>query len=313
MKREAKTQRLKRNLLLGCLSAALWIGNAAAKEVPKKELLNNFQLRPASKAVKVGGTVKLKLVFCVNVEGRPASPRLVCPGDDDYDRYAGELYPLVAPSSVKWEVVEGPGRVTGGRLNATYHAPASKPASNVATVVATFTYNEGTQKTIALSRITIVDRVKQYRGKATFQSPVADITAVANVIWTLVEKDADAGDDEADSELRYEASGTIEGAVSVPDCKTAHVKLPILRSSGGELSVDLSQKTYSFEFSSDSPVTLMCGNPWVLSGESFFHFGTGCGHPEGVPYTDVLALGGLDKCNTTGLLGTTTWTFEAVK
>jgi len=90
-------------------------------------------------------------------------PYLVCEGDDDYDRYAGELAPLVAPVVVQWKV-DGPGRVSGDKKGATYYAPPSRPTPNKATVAATLTYNVGKGKTILLSGIKILDEVKTYTG-----------------------------------------------------------------------------------------------------------------------------------------------------
>jgi hypothetical protein len=319
---------------------ALWLFGPAAYGADA--LVTGHHLRPASAVTMPGRTVKLKLIHCFvkdesgakpkpksaddelaplvptppsgGIKDKPPGkdrkppPRLVCEGDEGY---GADLAPLVVPANVKWEVVGGKGRVSGNGLNATYHAPESKPAQNEATVAASFTHNVGSQKVIALSRIKIVDQVEEYRGKATFTSPVAGISGTAEVIWTRVRKP-----DDDDENLRYLATGTIQGTVAVPDCKTEQVKLPINRSDGGELTVEPAPKTYSFEFTSGSPITLMCGKPrrpWLVAGGSFFHFGTVCGHPEGVPIADLLALNGNDNCTTTGLFGTTTWSFEAVK
>jgi len=206
-----------------------------------------------------------------------------------------------------------------------------------------------------------VDGARQYQGKATFTSPVAETSGVAEVTWTLVEKakventdeddDEDVGVDEdivndEDEELSdedidneewwYEASGTIRGTIKVPDCDPKHVELPIKSGSDGELAINFEEKTYRFEFSADTDVTLMCGKPrrpWVISGASVFHYEGGLCPPgmsgltagssmedimaavsevkTGVPYTDLKTFTGEETCNT-GMYGTTKWKFKAV-
>lgn len=336
------------------IGPVLWLFSLAAHGADA--LVTGYHLKPASAIVTVGGTVKLKLVYCRVKANQPeVKPKAASDGKPGEKSIEDDLAPLVAPdpnskaksisddlaplpvlelvcegeegygearasfkvpADVKWQVVDGPGRVSGNLKGATYHAPASKPASNQATVSATFTYNTGREKTIALSRIKIVDQVEEYRGKATFQSPVAGIFATANVTWTLIKKKPGDDDDDDEGKLRYQASGTIAGKVTAPDCQPLNVNLVIQRGTDGGLDVDTTQKTYGFEFSSSSPITWMCGKPrqpMMVEGGSFFHFGSVCGQPEGVPVADLVSLRGTATCNTTGLFGTTTWTFEAVK
>ena len=204
-----------------------------------------------------------------------------------------------------------------------------------------------------------VDGARQYHGKATFTSPVAETTGVAEVTWTLIDKpqekdesalgddysddeDADtndeeqySGDDTGDDELEYEATGTIKGVVKVPDCDPLQVELPIKSSPDGELAINYTEKTYRFEFSSDTEITLMCGKPrrpWVISGASVFHYSGGlCAEPAGidegsspedimkaisgmklgVPYDNLKTFKGEETCHS-GMFGTTKWEFEAV-
>jgi len=204
------------------LPALFLVGVAAYGE---EALVTGYHLKPASAVVKVGGTVKLKLVYCFVVDDKPTEkqqgksnekpkkkyadddlaplvssppnnsktkyadddlaplmppppdkpkdkyanddlaplPYLVCEGDDGYERYAGELAPLVAPNDVQWKV-DGPGRVSGNKKDATYHAPTSRPTPNEVTVAAALLYNVGKGKTLLLSNVKIFDEVHTYAG-----------------------------------------------------------------------------------------------------------------------------------------------------
>jgi hypothetical protein len=157
----------------------------------EEALVTGFHLKPAAAIVKVGGTVKLKLVYCTVIDKSGNDSRVKsdkapkakvseddlaplvdpAPEDDlaplpvltlDCD---DELAPLKAPVDVKWEVSSGPGQISGDKAGATYQAPATMPTPNKATVSATLTYNVGKEKTILLSNITILDKVKTYSGK----------------------------------------------------------------------------------------------------------------------------------------------------
>ncbi|UCH53147.1 MAG: hypothetical protein JSW09_11300 [Pseudomonadota bacterium] len=91
---------------------------------------------------------------------RKPSSRLVCEGDPGWD---GDLAPLVAvPTNVQWKV-DGPGRVSSEKMGATYHAPASKPTPDEATVTATLTFKA--RKEILYARIKIIDKVMAYAGR----------------------------------------------------------------------------------------------------------------------------------------------------
>lgn len=124
--------------------------------------------------------------------------KLVCEGEEGYgeEGYGVGMAPLVSPAEVTWKMVDGPGRVSGDRKGATYHAPASRPKPNQATVSATVTYNVGKEKTILLSRITILDVAKVYEGTFTQQTVQVreDYTSslAGKIRWTFDEYDEDS-------------------------------------------------------------------------------------------------------------------------
>ena len=169
----------------------------------EEALVTGYHLRPAAATVMTGKSIKVKLVYCqvVDTSGRKKAEqkqkprkqeddeltplglpekggkeqidddlaplptlRLVCEDDADAGKHLGDLAPPVTPKNVKWEVSSGQGKVSGDKSAGTYRAPAKKPQPNEATVSATVTYNAGKEKTILLSRITILDEVKAYRG-----------------------------------------------------------------------------------------------------------------------------------------------------
>lgn len=206
------------------VGSVLWLFSLAAYGA--EALVTGYHLKPASAVVKVGGTVKLKLVYCfvkekssVKPKGKSDSkpkkkyygegvaddelaplvappgakfaddelaplvlPPLVCEGDDGYGE---ELAPLMSAADVKWKVDDGQGRVSGDLKGATYHAPASKPTPNKATVSATVTYNAGKSKTILLSRITILDEVKTYTGTFTMYDVTVNSEYTTNLTGNI--------------------------------------------------------------------------------------------------------------------------------
>lgn len=225
-------------------------------------LVDGLHLKPASAIVKVGGTVKLSLDNCVVVDkargkkpkaksdskpsGKQAEDdlaplrmkypgedvpdnelaplpdlKLVCEGDDGYD----VLPPLVL-TNMKWEVIDGPGRVSGDRKGATYHAPASKPTLNQATVAVTFKYplDVGAKsypkaKQTLLSRITILDEVKTYIG--TFSRHDVSVNSeytsdlAGNIRWEFEEYDDIGGWRE------YTGTGTADYTIKRIGCGAA--------------------------------------------------------------------------------------------
>lgn len=299
-----------------------------------------FYVRPAEIATRHGRTVPLKIVHC---QSQPSADRVFptgsdstggeqyCEGDAGYaatdtSPKGDDLAPLYSPTNVKWQLVSGPGRLQGAGMKATYYAPDSGPVPAEATVTVSFNYSVGNKKIIDYSHIHIVDQPEVYRGTARFHSAVANTTAVAHLTWTRIHQ-PDADEDEAP---KYRATGSIQGSVSVPDCKTVQVKLPVTESDDGEMSFDPERKTYLFNFSSDTGFTIRCGSsgsPSLMYGSSVFHFGNVCGSstirkgPGGMPYmdtagtpiADVLLLQGTDVCKTAGMFGTTTWKFHAIK
>ncbi len=145
-------------------------------------------------------------------------PYLVCEGEDGYDRFVGELAPLVSPVDVQWKV-DGQGRVSGDKKSATYHAPASRPTPNKATVAASLSYNVGKGKTILLSSITIFDEVKSYSG--TFSvNDVSVNTEYTRILTGKIRWEFDEYYEEG-RWREYTGSGTATLKVSRTGCGTA--------------------------------------------------------------------------------------------
>lgn len=208
---------------------ALWLFSLAAYGADA--LVTGYHLKPASATVKTGGTVKLKLGYCEVKADKPgAKPKaassgkpgkksieddlappdpnskpksieddlapllveLVCEGDEGF----GDVMAPLVLLDVQWRIVDGQGRVSGDQKGATYHAPASRPKPNQATVSATVTYNVGKEKTILLSRMTILDVAKIYEGTFTQQTVqvLEDYTSslAGKIRWTFDEYDEDS-------------------------------------------------------------------------------------------------------------------------
>jgi len=352
-------------------------------------LVTGYHLKPASAVVKVGGTVKLKLVYCFLTDGtRPVEikigepvevtpggdvetkigdpvevtpgggvetkigepvevtpggnveltigdpvevtpgakgktpPYLVCEGDDGYDRYAGELAPLVAPVNVQWKV-DGQGGVSGDKKTATYHAPPSKPVPNKATVAATMTYNVGKGKTILLSSITIFDEVKSYSG--TFSAHDVSVNTeytrnlTGKIRWEFDEYYEEGGWRE------YTGSGTATLKVSRTGCGTAanFADVPV----EGRLKV-YDDKKYEFLINlvGDKEQTRTCRRPdldkdlrWeetFSSGGDAVSSGDPCGTSEFYPrYSDVTSLAFKRKGGCSNVVNRFQegWSFRAVE
>ena len=292
-------------------------------------LVGGYHLKPASAVVKVGGTVKLKLVYCFLKEkssnktkgkskdkpkGKDADdelaplvippgakfaddelaplviPQLVCEGDDGYGE---ELAPLMSANDVKWKVDDGQGRVSGDLKGATYHAPASKPTPNKATVSATVTYNVGKSKTILLSRITILDEVKTYTG--TFSRHAVTVYSeyttdlAGNIKWEF-EEDYDIG-----GWREYKGTGTAALSIKRIWCGAASFSgVPV----EGRLKV-YDDKRYDFLINlvGDAEQTRTCrrgDSTWeeeYSSGGDAMNQGDPCGLKEFYPqYSDVTDL-----------------------
>ena len=215
-------------------------------------LVDGLHLKPASAVVKVGGTVKLSLDNCVVVDkalgkkpkaksdSKPKKKyygegvaddelaplpdwKLVCEGDDGYD----VLAPLVL-TNVKWKVVDGQGRVSGDLKGATYHAPASKPTPNQATVSATVTYNVGKSKTILLSRITILPAKRKYQGnlRQVRASPGQNISLAGDITWTETEG----------SQGTFVPTGRVSATITAEGCGNYTGSVAV---SGGSLDLDV--------------------------------------------------------------------------
>jgi len=249
-------------------------------------------------------------------------PYLVCEGDDGYDRYAGELNPLVAPVDVQWKV-DGQGGVSGDKKTATYHAPPSKPVPNKATVAATLTYNVGKGKTILLARITIFDEVKSYSG--TFSAHDVSVNTeytrnlTGKIRWEFDEYYEEGGWRE------YTGRGTATLKVSRTGCGTAanFADVPV----EGRLKV-YDDKKYEFLINlvGDKEQTRTCRRPdldkdlrWdetFSSGGDAVSSGDPCGTSEFYPrYSDVTSLAFRRKGGCSNVVNRFQegWSFRAVE
>ena len=287
-------------------------------------LVDGLHLKPASAVVKVGGTVKLSLDNCVVVDkalgkkpkaksdSKPKKKyygegvaddelaplpdwKLVCEGDDGYD----VLAPLVL-TNMKWEVVDGPGSVSGDRKGATYHAPASKPTPNQATVAVTFKYplNVGAKsypkaKQTLLSRITILDEVKTYTG--TFS--VHDVTVNSEYTRNLSGKIKWDFDEYYDIGGWREYTGTGTAALSIKRiwCGAASFSSVPVK---GRLKVhDDNRYEFQINLVGDNELTRTCRRDKFTWKEEYTPSGNGmasgdpCGRSELYErYTDITDL-----------------------
>jgi hypothetical protein len=311
---------------------------AASASAQSPALVDGYHLKPASAVVKAGGTVKLDLVYCrvksdqpgakPKASGKPgkkyieddlaplgppdpnSKPKrksvqddlaplpvleLVCEGDEGY----GEaLAPLVSPADVTWKIVDGPGRVSGDRKGATYHAPASRPKPNTATVSAAITYNVGKEKTILFSKITILDEVRTYIGTFTLNDVGVNNEytrkLAGNIRWEFDEYYEDG------QWREYVGKGTASMSIDRVGCGGAvsFTNVPV----EGWLKVH-DDKKYEFQLSlvSDQEQKRTCHRPDLdkkLKWEETFSpagdaviSGDPCGEKEFYPrYTDILTL-----------------------
>lgn len=277
------------------VGAALWLPSLAAHGADA--MVTGHHLRPASAVIKPGKTVALKLVHCFVKDKSKVSPEhaaLVCEGEEGY---GDDLAPLVFPTSVQWKV-EGPGRVSGDKEGATYHAPASKPTPNEATVTATLTYNVGKEKTILYARIRIIDEVMAYTGPFSLNDVNVheEYTSklAGNIRWTF---------DEYYEEGRwreYIGAGTASVSIERKGCggPVSFKRVPV----EGRLKVyDDQRYEFIINLVSDEEIKRICRRPeldknlkWeepFSAGGHAMNSGDPCGEKEFYPrYTDVLTL-----------------------
>ena len=143
-------------------------------------LVKGLQLLPASKNVKVNGTVPLAVVFCFPQDDADLAP-LGYSCDTE-----GDLAPLAAVG--EWSVNGTPGgggaigTVSGNGSGAMYTAPAVEPSPNTVAVSARVTI--GAKGTVLLvSNITIGGET--WSGVGESQDPAAGYGARATLKWTL--------------------------------------------------------------------------------------------------------------------------------
>ncbi|MDH3310182.1 MAG: hypothetical protein OEM48_09500 [Gammaproteobacteria bacterium] len=223
--------------------------------------------------------------------------KLVCEGDEGY---GDELAPLV-PLEVQWRVIDGQGRVSGDNKGATYHAPASRPKPNQATVAVTFKYplttggkNYPKAKQTLLSRITILDEVKTYTG--TFS--MSDVSVFSEYTTNLTGNIRWEFDDyyEEGAWREYTGSGTAALRISRKGCGTPaeFSNVPV----EGRLKV-FDDKKYEFLINlvGDAEQTRACRRgdaQWVetyFSGGHAMNQGDPCALKEFYPqYADVTDL-----------------------
>lgn len=298
-------------------------------------LVDGYHLKPASAVVKVGGTVKLDLVHCEVVDKNPGKKpnaksdskpmiesKLVCEGDEGYN---DELAQLAVPDNVQWKV-DGPGRVSGDNEGATYHAPASKPKPNQATVAVTFKYplmhvggkSYPKAKQTLLSRIKILDDVKTYTG--TFS--LHDVTVNSEYTRDL------AGKIKWDFEEYYDIGGWREyTGVGTAALSIKRVWCGAASFSGvpveGWLKVH-DDKTYEFQINlvGDNELTRTCRRDDFTWKEEYSPSGDGmasgdpCGRSELYErYTDItdLTFGRNASCDQNLNQIQEGWSFKAVE
>jgi hypothetical protein len=342
------------------------LAQAASVSAQNPALVDGYHLKPASAIVKAGGTVKLNLVYCqvkadqpgakpkTKSSGKPGKkyieddlaplvlpdpnskpkqksieddlaplPVLVCEGDDGY---GDELAPLVLPD-LKWQVVAGPGLVSGDNKGASYRAPVSKPTPNQATVAVTFKYplNVGGKsypkaKQTLLSRITILDEVKTYTGTFTMNDVTVNseytTSLTGNIHWEF--------DDyyEEGAWREYSGSGTAVLRVNRKGCGT-HAEFSNVPVEGRLKVFDDKKYEFLINLVGDAEQTRTCRRgdaKWVetfISGGHAMNPGDPCGLKEFYPqYVDVTDLslerkgGCADNVRNQYREG---WSFKAVK
>lgn len=327
--------------MLNAATAALMV--AGAPPLAAQPMEAGLHLKPATAAVKSGRSLRLSLVPCDVRVGRTGAPiagqaavrsgagvvedllaplpmkRLVCEGDEGYGEV---LAPLVAAKTVQWQVVDGPGRISGDLQGATYQAPAGKPRPNKATVAATITYTAGRAKTILHARLTILDEVKTYEG--TFSQQTVQVrddykTALAgNIRWTFEAYDEDS------KQREYTGQGTAAFTVARKGCgePMSFTDVPV----EGELRVhDDGRYEFRLSLTGDQTQTRKCRRPELdkklawdeqagPAGEGL-HSGDPCSRSDVVPSSPDpmnLTMGRSASCNENLNRIQEGWAFRAV-
>ena len=183
-----------------------WAGNATIDTTAKTvsiaathfsvwSMVKGIQLQPASKTVKVKGSVALQVVVCYAPTVGPNDPTPLgykC----DLD---GETAPL--QPAQEWSVNGRPGggafgTVSGNGASATYTAPEFEPTPNVVAVSARFDWG-GKGTMLAVSNITVVGD-DSWTGTASFKDSIN--SASAQITWIFLSRDKNIA--------MYKATGT---------------------------------------------------------------------------------------------------------
>lgn len=305
--------------------------------------VEGFSLRPEEAKVLVNGSIDLALKYCYPYRGPdPSKPDPVGLGMDCDGAYS-DLAPQVPVT--EWAV----NGVAGGNSElgtvevtadngyiATYTAPATKPSPATVEVTARLPMDGVTW---LFSRITILDKVKTYKGTFYFDQyggieRHVDISSKADVTWTQFNDP-----NSADNATHYLPSGNIAVDFKFPGCDPKRVNIPIHTGTanmpGGMLSVFAEKdpqfpKYYGFHLEGDPSIkiTLTCyfdypenKKPYTLT-----YFGSGVGGgiancPKGIPGGGVLSGGMLSYTDKSKLLGALVcaepptsdfWSFEGI-
>lgn len=180
-----------------------------------------FLLEPGSAVVKVGETVQLQILDCINPLPDDESVEALVPGC-----FALHEGAYIITNGGDWSVngfVGGDAAV--GRIEpngsdhtvATYTAPTVKPDINQVAVSVTFDSIPTGSQTKLVSNINVISDASTYTGTAHFLR--SDLHATATVVWTKYDEGIDYSD--------YLGSGMIEGTLELPGCDALPFALAI--------------------------------------------------------------------------------------
>jgi len=300
--------------------------------------VEGFSLRPEEAKVLVNGHIDLALKYCYPYRGSdPSNPDPVGLGMDCDGAYS-DLAPLVPVTEWAVNGVAGGDSELGtvkaaadNRFTATYTAPATKPIPVTVDVTARLPMDG---VTLLFSHITILDKVKTYKGTFYFDQYTdiprhLDISSKADVTWTQF-NDPDSDD----NATTYLPSGTIVSDITFEGCDPKRVTIPIHTGTanmpGGMLSV-FSEKTKSYGFRLEAenvkiPLHCYYDYPYNEMPYTLTFFGSGIGGgvagcpraapgggaASGIPptYTDKSKLLGAEVCAKP--LISNFWSFEGI-
>ncbi|MBI5098732.1 MAG: hypothetical protein HZB30_05785 [Nitrospirae bacterium] len=263
-----------------------------------------YNLRPGATNVKVGQTVRLKLLNCYLEDDGSGLYSVGLRCDDTSASGVAPTHYRVSEWAVNG-VAGGNstvGTISGDSTSATYTAPASKPTPNTVAVSARITDGTAYVDTL-VSNITIVGG---YTGTVQFTWSANggfSASGTANVTWTQSST--------VQNVRQYQASGTINADVTVPGCGTKHDSGPI---ANGILQLNYSDINatipvdYFFNFASGTvQVACTSGPPANVQ----IVVAIGC--PDGTPtpaLTDETTLSGSYSCGVINLINAS-WKFTA--